>query len=116
MIRHGQDYRVEVIPGMKGGSGKFVLEHVLKQEELCGKGRTFARGTLKPGCTVGEHRHEGDMEVCFFLSGEGAVLQEGRRVPVKAGDCNICGSGEVHAIENTGTENLVYMVLILYTD
>jgi quercetin dioxygenase-like cupin family protein len=114
MIRLKSEYKVQTIPNMKGGEGEFVIEHILKEEELHGKGRLYGKGTLKPGCTVGNHYHEGDVEICYFLSGTGLVRDENGERPVGAGDCNICEDGKFHEIINIGESNLEYMVLILF--
>ena len=98
-----------------GGSGRFVVEHLLRPEELGNHGRLFARGTLAPGHSVGYHVHEGDMELCWFLSGRGEVVEaDGCPVPVGPGDCNFVPAGSGHAIRNTGTEDLVYLAVVLY--
>lgn len=116
MLRMQQEYETQIIPNMKGGQGSFCLEHILRAEEFCGKGRLFARAVLQPGCSVGMHRHSGDMEVCYFLSGMGIVVQEnGLRIEVRPGDANIVMDGESHEIRNEGEEDLIYIALILYT-
>ena len=114
MIRLQKEFETEVIPHMKGGEGEFVLEHILNLEEFGGRGRLFARAVLHPGCSVGMHRHSGDMEVCYFLSGTGTVIQDnGLRITVQPGDANIVKDGESHEIRNDGGEDLVYLALIL---
>lgn len=115
MIRKPSDYRNVDIERMKGGSGVFHVEHILEAAELRDKGRMFARGTLAPGCSVGYHVHPHDMEICFFLSGAGAVRDEsGVVTEVAAGDCNVCDVGHGHEIINTGQEDLVYLCVILF--
>lgn len=116
MILHENDYRVDVREKMMGGEGRFVVQNILLPEQMHGKGRLFARGTLAPGHSVGYHVHSGDMEVCYFLSGTGIVTdQDGNKTAVCAGDCNIVETGEGHEIVNTGNTELVYIALILYT-
>lgn len=115
MILRNGDYQINIRENMMGGDGCFVVQNILRPEQMHQKGRLFARGTLAPGHSVGYHVHKGDMEVCYFLSGTGTVIdQNGCRSSVHAGDCNIVESGEGHAIINSGTEDLVYIALILY--
>lgn len=115
MIRKKGSYKVDIREQMMGGMGRFVVENILNPEEMHGKGRLFARGTLAPGHSVGYHTHEKDMEICFFLSGTGVVTDEnGTKTQIGAGDCNIVDVGQGHEIVNTGTEDLVYIALILF--
>jgi len=118
MFRLKEDRNNQVIPNMKGGNGEFRLEHIISgNEELGMKGRLFAKGTLPPGSSVGMHKHEGDMEICYFLSGTGLVKdEEDGKFQVKAGDVNICFDGKSHEIINNGDEDLVYTVLVLFTE
>ena len=116
MIRKKGSYKVDIREPMMGGIGRFVVENILNPEEMYGKGRLFARGTLAPGHSVGYHTHEKDMEICFFLSGTGMVTDEnGTKTQVGTGDCNIVDIGQGHEIINTGTEDLVYIALIRFT-
>ena len=115
MIRKKGTYRVDIREKMMGGEGHFVVENILNPDEMHGKGRLCARGTLAPGHSVGYHVHEKDMELCYFLSGTGVVTEEnGVETVVEAGDCNIVDVGHGHKIVNTGTEDLVYIALILF--
>ena len=115
MIRRKGTYKIDIRRQMMGGLGQFVVENILEPEEMRDKGRLFARGTLAPGCTVGYHVHDRDMEICYFLSGAGRVRdQDGIVTEVGPGDTNIVAVGEGHEIVNTGDTDLVYIALILY--
>lgn len=116
MIIRDNEYPVRIIEHMKGGDGQFVIEDILKPEEMHGKGRLFARGTLMPNHSVGYHVHEGDMEICFFLEGNGIVEDDhGVSKPVGPGDVNITEDGQGHMIRNTGEKPLKYLAVILFT-
>lgn len=115
MIIKNPDYPVRVVEHMMGGEGKFIIEDILRPDEMHGKGRLFARGTLMPNDSVGYHIHEKDMEICYFLSGQGVVEDEnGCKTEVSAGDTNIVDVGHGHKITNTGAEPLVYIAVILF--
>ena len=116
MIRKAGDFSSQRMEKFKGGEGYFAIENILEGDEFDGKGRLFAKGKLEPGHSVGWHVHEGDMEVCYFLSGHGVVYEEdGRCQEVRAGDANIVLDGHGHKIVNTAEEPLVYIALVLYT-
>lgn len=112
MVRKGNDMQVEVRDSMRGGAGSVQVCH-LEREHMPQNGRLFARLTLKPGCSIGEHVHDGEAEMFYFLSGEGTVTDDGKRVPVKAGDSMTTDSGHSHSVENTGSEDLVILAAIV---
>ncbi len=114
MFRKNEDCRKEIIPNMKGGEGQMLLTHITNDDELNGKGKLYGKATLPKGSSVGLHKHEGDMELCYFLSGTGYVTDGKNSYDVKKGDVQICHEGESHEIVNTGEEDLVYTVLVLY--
>ncbi|MFR7889237.1 MAG: cupin domain-containing protein, partial [Bilophila wadsworthia] len=91
-----------------------LAAELLNGEVFAGKGRVFNHCVLKPGCSVGRHRHVGDFEVYHVLSGTGLYFDNGELKPVTAGDVMICKDGEEHMLENDGTEDLEFIALILY--
>ncbi|KJS23558.1 MAG: cupin [Clostridiaceae bacterium BRH_c20a] len=116
MLKKGSDLKREVIQCLKGGKGEVELIHLLEvdKNEFNGKGRLFARNTLKPGASIGFHKHEGDAETYYILSGEGTVNDNGTIKVVQAGDLVYTPHGESHSLENTGTTDLEFIALILF--
>lgn len=112
MVRREGDMPVEVREGMRGGKGSVVLRH-MEKELLPANGRLFSLLTLAPGSSIGEHVHEGEAELFYFVAGEGTVTDDGVRIPVKAGDAMTTQDGHSHSVENTGTEDLVIVAAII---
>ena len=55
MIRRSIEKQVEKKPGPFNGKGQIQMAHILNgQEEMSGKGRTFAQVTVFPGSAIGE--------------------------------------------------------------
>ena len=52
-----------------GGTGVAHFEHIMTADEMHGMNRVYAKVTLKKGCSVGYHVHDGDGEDYFVLSG-----------------------------------------------
>ncbi len=115
MIRRVQDVAVAHVEKNRGGEGITEAHCLLKEDEFYGKGRMFNRVVLVPGASVGYHKHEGDFEAYYILSGTGTYNDNGTESIVNAGDVTICNEGESHSLKNTGTENLEFIALILYT-
>jgi mannose-6-phosphate isomerase-like protein (cupin superfamily) len=75
--------------------------------------RMLAELTLPPGASIGPHQHDAETEYYIILSGSGSVIDNGRDVPVKAGDAVITGNGAAHSIKNTGSAPLVFHAIIV---
>ena len=98
-----------------GGPGAIHFTKIVNEHGLADKGRLFNIGTLKPGCAVGNHKHNGEMEIYYILEGEGMYNDNGVEAPVKAGDVTVCNDGESHGLLNTGKTDLKMVALILFT-
>lgn len=114
MIRYYEELE-KMNAAHKGGKGTVQAALLLNEDQFEGKGRVFNHCVLKPGCSVGLHRHVNDFEVFYILKGTGTYNDDGRLVPVAAGDVTICGDGQEHMIENDGTDDLEFIALILYS-
>lgn len=69
--------------------------------------------TLKPGDSIGMHKHETNEDAYVILSGEGAFIDsDGKEYTVKAGDTTIARKGQSHALKNTGGEPLVFLDVV----
>ena len=101
---------------IRGGKGEVEM-HLIAEgaDELYGKGRLFNRMVVAPGNSIGEHMHEGDNEIFYFISGTGEYNDNGTIVPVGPGDTTICNDGETHGLVNTGDVPLEFIALILYS-
>jgi mannose-6-phosphate isomerase-like protein (cupin superfamily) len=114
MVRKGAEMRSETRAEMGGGKGSVDVIQIMERDEFRGKGRLFARNILKPGTSIGYHKHVGDFEVYFIARGEGIFNDNGTLVPVSAGDVGIIKNGQSHAIENTGKEEMEVIALVLF--
>lgn len=114
MIRRGSEMTVENIRSMRGGKGEAQVVHILEKNEFQKKGRLFAKNILKPGTSIGAHEHVGDFETYYIIKGEGILDDNGIKVKVTAGDMGYTKSGTCHGIENTGSEDLEFIALVLF--
>jgi len=114
MIKRNGSYAADKKENMRGGSGVVVIEHLLTPDELYEKGRLFAKITLQPGCSIGHHVHEGEMESYHIVTGQAEVDDNGDIVTVNTGDTVLTKNGEGHSIKNTGSTTLEFIALILY--
>ena len=104
---------LEIVTNTAGEKDAVIFESANTQEELLNKCSLFGRMTLKQGCRVGYHIHEGDIESYYIVSGKGLYTCEGEKTEVCSGDMAYCGNGQSHDLINSGEEDLVVMALIV---
>ena len=115
MIRKKAEQAIE-FKCIREGIGEVEMHKIANgADELYGKGRLFNRMILAPGNSIGEHVHEGDNEIFYFLAGTGTYNDNGTIVEVAAGDTAICNEGELHGLVNTGDVPLEFIALILFS-
>ena len=113
MIIRSNNMRVEKRMNMRDGKGEIKITHLLEKDLLKGEARLFAKITIPPNSSIGLHEHKGEFEIFYILSGEGIFHDNGKNVPVKAGDICLTDSGEVHSIENTSNKDLELLAVII---
>ena len=64
---------------------------------------------LHSGKQTSGHKHEGQEEVYFFVSGSGEMLIDQERFKVKPGDIVLVEDGEFHRVYNTSQEDLYFV-------
>jgi len=57
--------------------------------------------TLNPGCSISYQRHNCREEVWTFIDGEGEIVIDGRRSPIRRGQTVIIPKGVLHALRAT---------------
>ena len=112
MVRHFEQMSVDTL----GPTNNFQIHHILSgRDELNEKSRVFGYCTLEPGTEMPLHRHEGESETWFFLSGEGDFIDDGVSIPIHQGDAAHVFSDHSHGLRNTGDKPLKYITLVLYS-
>lgn len=115
MFKKADQMGVTLEPGLKGGRGTTRVVDILTKEEMAGTGRLFGISIIPPGGSIGYHRHTGDFEVYYILSGKARVTLDGEVRVIGPGDMTMCEDGHTHGIENIGDDELRYLAVILYS-
>jgi mannose-6-phosphate isomerase-like protein (cupin superfamily) len=113
MIKRNTEMEKEVRERMRDGAGAVEMIHVFRNTELTGRARLFAHMRLPPGSSIGYHRHDGEEEIFYILSGTATVNDDGVVSTVISGDAVLTGSGHSHSIANQGSDPLEFMAVIL---
>ncbi|MDP4093746.1 MAG: cupin domain-containing protein [Bacillota bacterium] len=116
MIKKAENMEIEIKDQMRGGKGSVEIMHIFKQQELTGKARLCAKISINPGCSIGLHEHVNEEEIFYVIKGKGIVNDNGEVKEVAKGDSILTGGGAVHSIENTGSDVLELVAVILLYD
>lgn len=96
-----------------GGKGYILKKPLLNEQQLNGKCRLYAEVTIPPDCSLGYHEHHGESETYYILSGTGEYDDNGTKRTVTTGDVTFTPDNFGHGIVNIGTDNVVFMALII---
>ena len=116
MIKRAEDMVKLYNEHMRGGDGTVEIIRYLEPEEFNGNAKMIAKLVLKPGCSIGEHTHEGEEEIICIAKGNAEYNDNGTMVTLHEGDSCVCLGGQTHGIRNASdTENLEdFAVNLLY--
>ena len=98
---------------VQNGKGLIHMKDLTDKEGLYNHGRLFAHVTVDPGCSIGDHPHDHETEFYYIIKGEGVFNDNGKEIVVRPGDICATGYGEVHGLENRGTEPVELIALIV---
>ncbi len=73
---------------------------------------SLAHGELEPGKSSLPHRLMERSEVYYFLSGNGFIIVDSIRKPVKAGDTVLVPPSCVQHVENKGNTSLKFLCIV----
>lgn len=113
MIRKLEDQRTENRENVCGGKGAVTVRHFLEASDLAGKASLCGVITIPPGVTFGLHDHTEDAEIYYVLKGEILTGVPGEEQRLKAGDATFTAGGEIHRLENPGTEAAEVLSVII---
>lgn len=94
------------IDGFKGGKGPFIMR--CHADESC----KIMKNILPPGASTGMHKHEGNCEVIYVLSGRGTFHIDGIVEEALPGQVHYCPNGSSHYMENISDEDLVFFAVV----
>lgn len=111
MITRAAEQKLTIREFMRGGK-EYVKQKTLSNA-LPSHARMFAKLTLIPGASIGYHVHEGETELFYFVEGYGRVQDDDQFYDVGPGDSMATLSGHGHSVENTGSQDLVIIAVII---
>ncbi len=95
-----ENTKTDISTNRFGGNGDVIIEHYIDEKLLNDSVVMYAKVTLKPGCSLGYHVHDGNSETIVVLAGKAEYNDNGTPMLLTAGDTVHCPSGEGHSIGN----------------
>lgn len=113
MIIGKEQRKSDVLDNPFGGTGRLVLDHLLKPPYCANTMEMFSVAVLEPGSEIGYHMHSGESEGYYIISGRGQYNDNGYVKYVNPGDSTFTPNGHSHSLKNISDENLVFIALII---
>lgn len=92
--------------GFKGGRGALDTRNYVD-----GKVKIMY-STLRPGASSGLHKHEGNSEIIFVISGELTFHYDDTVEVARVGQVHYCPMGHSHYMENLTDHDAVYFAIV----
>lgn len=86
-----------------------VIRELMHPDKHKNRGISVAEARLAPGRKTLAHCHEQSEEIYVVLAGSGWMERSGKRFNIESGMTIAILPGEVHALENSGTVELVIL-------
>ena len=95
-----------VTPHFKGGEKEMAIRAYADEKNRIMLNR------LIPGASVGVHTHDGSSEIIYILEGSAAVLYDGEKLRIEAGQVHYCPDGHAHSLINDTERDLVFFAVV----
>ncbi len=102
---------LKATPNMYGGKGEALYRRALPVQVFKTDWAYADHLILPPGASVGKHRHRGVEELHYVIRGSGRLHVEGEQAAFGKDDALFVEYNQVHAIENTGSEEMELLII-----
>lgn len=112
-LRRSRHTNKSLLPQSHGGVGEVIWTEVVGNKERKGRGKLnfFHDNIMRPGVSVGLHKHTTDEEYYYIISGNGVLTLDDQEYDVGAGDLAIVYPGGSHGLRNPAGEDLRFIVI-----
>ncbi len=86
-----------------------IIRELLAHRNSSIRNQSLAEARVPPGVRTQAHYHPRSEEIYYILSGEGQMFLDGEQRVVGPGDAIAIPPGQIHSIENPGTNELIFL-------
>ena len=106
MIIDFDKIKEESVMNFKGGQGELLTRNYVD-----GKCKIM-KSCLRPGASSGLHRHEGNCEIVYVISGTATFHYDGGVETASEGQVHYCPEGHSHYMKNNTANDLIYLAIV----
>lgn len=106
MIIDMKNGKKEIFPNFKGG------EKEMEATMFFDGTNRILHAVLKPGASIGYHKHEGNAEMIYILSGRAKYLMDDGVEYMEAGQCHYCAEGHSHSMINDSDADVEFFAVV----
>ncbi len=106
MIIDFDKIKEESVMNFKGGQGELLTRNYVD-----GKCKIM-KSCLRPGASSGLHRHEGNCEIVYVISGTATFHYDGGVETASEGQVHYCPEGHSHYMKNNTDNDLIYLAIV----
>lgn len=106
MIIDPNKIKEEILVGFKGGNGELATRNYV--DDKC----KIMFSHLQPGASSGLHKHEGNCEIVYIISGKATFYYDGKKETAEQGQAHYCPEGHEHYMKNDTDEDLYYFAVV----
>ncbi len=101
-----KEIKEETIPHFLGGEGEYIT-HMFNDGD-----NKIMKSLIKPGSSVGFHKHETSSEIIYILFGSPKAILDGKEERLHPGDCHYCKKGQSHTLVNDTNEDVTIFAVV----
>ena len=108
IVRESVEVLWQDLPGHFDGA---LSKMLITPSNSCTKHFDFRLSTYQPKGFVAKHKHNSEEQIYYMLEGEGLMELDGVQKVVRAGATIFIPTNVEHALYNTGTRDLTFLVI-----
>lgn len=103
----------DAVPRMNehGGHGPIAFRRMLDQQDFNAPVDFVDFTVIPPGSTIGRHRHVGNDEIYYIVSGRPRVCVDDREMRLESGSLTVVHDGGCHELVNDTPEPVEILVI-----
>jgi len=113
---NGADIPLRKVMHNHGGIGEIEFKRLMMKNNFQGPIDFIDYSIIRPGNTIGAHKHFGNEEIYFIIEGSPKVTINDETRELKTGDVAVVHSGDEHELINDSGAQVAILVIQVSSD